>query len=383
MVRSSTVSGVRVRSGKIQIDFYYKDVRCRENLSLDPTPRNIKYAAQLRAAILYDIESGEFNYAKYFPNSLKCKLFRSAKDVQFNDLCDEQYAIYQRREQNGMMSISTLNGYRKIMFGTLKPIFGDLLISEITASKIKEWLYSLDCSAKTVRNLLIPMARILKTASLNGLIKISPLENMDLDEIIKDISTPKKEVINPFNNEEKEILINSASGQFKNLVQFGFWSGLRTGELIALRWSDIDYVNNVITVCHNIVCGKEKPPKTKSGIRNVLILPQAMEALKNQEQHTKQYNDFVFHAPDKNQRWQNDQVIRQHWTKLFMGSNIKYRYPYQMRHTYASTLLMAGENIAWIATQLGHVNTEMVIKNYGKFIPDNNVVGGYKLKGTY
>ncbi len=52
-----------------------------------------------------------------------------------------------------------------------------------------------------------------------------------------------------------------------------------------------------------------------------------------------------------------------------------------MRHTYASTLLSNGENIAWIATQMGHINTEMVIRNYGEFIPNSNLLGGYTLKG--
>jgi len=46
-------------------------------------------------------------------------------------------------------------------------------------------------------------------------------------------------------------------------------------------------------------------------------------------------------------------------------------------------LLSKGENIAWIATQLGHANTEMVIKNYGRFIPDSSLASGYKLKGNY
>lgn len=40
-----------------------------------------------------------------------------------------------------------------------------------------------------------------------------------------------------------------------------------------------------------------------------------------------------------------------------------------MRHTYASTLLNNGENVFWLATQMGHENTEMIFKHYGKLIP--------------
>ncbi len=54
-----------------------------------------------------------------------------------------------------------------------------------------------------------------------------------------------------------------------------------------------------------------------------------------------------------------------------------------MRHTFASTLLSNGENPAWIAIQMGHVDVEMVFKVYGKWIPNSSEVGGYKLKGDY
>lgn len=53
-----------------------------------------------------------------------------------------------------------------------------------------------------------------------------------------------------------------------------------------------------------------------------------------------------------------------------------------MRHTYASTLLSNGENAWWVATQMGHVDVEMIFKRYGRWIPkaeDN----GYKFVGKY
>ncbi|MDQ5919982.1 MAG: integrase, partial [Pseudomonadota bacterium] len=91
----------------------------------------------------------------------------------------------------------------------------------------------------------------------------------------------------------------------------------------------------------------------------------------------------VFHNPHTNKRWYSDAKIRLAWIKILEEAKVRYRYPYQMRHTYASTLLSNGENPAWIATQLGHINMDMVIKVYGKWIPNNNFMGGYQLKGDY
>ena len=56
---------------------------------------------------------------------------------------------------------------------------------------------------------------------------------------------------------------------------------------------------------------------------------------------------------------------------------MRYRNPYQTRHTYASMMLSAGENSLWVAKQMWHRDTEMIIKNYGRWIPDKSTVTGY------
>jgi integrase len=56
------------------------------------------------------------------------------------------------------------------------------------------------------------------------------------------------------------------------------------------------------------------------------------------------------------------------WVKQLKLAKVEYSNLYQMRHTYASMLLPNGENILWVASQLGHVGTEMVIRTYGKWI---------------
>ncbi|MBX9597146.1 MAG: site-specific integrase [Burkholderiales bacterium] len=382
--KTAVSSGIRERNGRIEIDFYYGGVRCRETLLLEPNPKNLKYAAQLRAAILFEISLNKFDYATYFPSSQRVKQFATAQSFTMDELLNRQIELYTGRESNGNMSISTLQGYVNSIQAHLIPSFGKYDITELTPMLIKDWIYSLNCSAKTIRNTLIPLSKVLKTALNDRVIKSNPLEDLDLDEIIKDIAKPSiREKIDPFSTEEKEYLINIATGQLKNIVQFNFWAGLRTGELIALRWQDIDLENRIIHVKHNIVRGKEKAPKTKSGVRKIIMLPQAEIALIQQFEITGRQNDFVFHNPTYNLPWANDQAIRQQWQKLFKDGKVRYRYFYQTRHTYASTLLTNGENIAWIATQLGHINTEMVIKSYGKFIPDSGVIGGYKMKGNY
>ena len=58
---------------------------------------------------------------------------------------------------------------------------------------------------------------------------------------------------------------------------------------------------------------------------------------------------------------------------------MRYRNPYQTRHTYASMLLSAGENPAWIAKQMGHTNMNMVLQKYGRYMPDHDPLAGQKI----
>ncbi|SOD29448.1 Phage integrase family protein [Variovorax sp. YR752] len=64
-----------------------------------------------------------------------------------------------------------------------------------------------------------------------------------------------------------------------------------------------------------------------------------------------------------------DDVLRQ------ALAHLRYRNPYQMRHTFASQLLSQGENPAYIAKLLGHKTTEMVIRNYGRWVEQGATLG--------
>ncbi|HEX7647118.1 MAG TPA: tyrosine-type recombinase/integrase, partial [Noviherbaspirillum sp.] len=57
------------------------------------------------------------------------------------------------------------------------------------------------------------------------------------------------------------------------------------------------------------------------------------------------------------------------WQRILKKAGVRYRNPYQTRHTYASTLLSANENPWWVAKQMGHVDVEMVFRHYGRWIP--------------
>ena len=131
------------------------------------------------------------------------------------------------------------------------------------------------------------------------------------------------------------------------------------------------------TYFRTVVLKKEKGTKTKAGKREVLLLPPALKALEHQKKYTFTKSKRVFYNSKKRKAWETDIQMRSAWQKTLKLSGMRYRNLYQTRHTYASQMLSAGENLLWVARQMGHKNTEMVIKHYGKWIPDKSTLTGY------
>jgi integrase len=188
-------------------------------------------------------------------------------------------------------------------------------------------------------------------------------------------------VADPFNTEEIQALLAHAEAQLRPLVQFAFFTGLRPSELIALEWKDIDWINGLACIRRAVVEREEKCTKTKAGKREILLLPPALSALNDQKAYTFLEGKRIFHHPRTGRPWETDRQIRNVcWERLLKKAGVRYRNPYQTRHSYASMLLSAGENMLWVARQMGHKDTEMIIRTYGKWIPDTSHKAGYKLK---
>jgi len=220
---------------------------------------------------------------------------------------------------------------------------------------------------------LIPLRGMLADAFADGVIDRDPMNRVKNLEV-------RQEDPEPFTFEEQQRILDALPDQGRNLIQFAFWTGLRTSELIALEWGDIDRVRNTVYVQRACVRGKLKFPKTRSGKREVMLLPKAIEALESQMACTFKKGKHIFHNPETNKPWSSDVKIRYPlWTKALKAAGVRYRNPYQTRHTYASMLLSAGENPAWIAKQMGHTNMNMVMQKYGRYMPDHDPLAGQKI----
>ncbi|MCF3290909.1 site-specific integrase, partial [Escherichia coli] len=159
--------------------------------------------------------------------------------------------------------------------------------------------------------------------------------------------------------------------QWENLFRFAIHTGLRSSELCALRWHDIDFVGKTAHVQSASVVGVIKGTKTKAGTRKVELTEEAMLALINQKPFTFMKDATVFEDPKTNKPWASADAIRKKaWVPTLRKAGIRYRNPYQTRHTFATSHISRGANLFWLAAQMGHKGPEMLFRHYGQYLKE-------------
>lgn len=365
--------GVTIRKHRngetINITFTYKGVKCREPLSnLDVTPKNIKYAERTLGEIYNKIERGTFVYAEYFPRSTRLKIFGNAaagKTVKM--YLDEYLVICETRK----LSPSTIGGYKKC-----RSALSSLHMfpaSELTPAALKTWIQSQKTTLKTIRNQLSFLRSALDEAVTDGVLEINPVSLVTASRYQSDKSEAESSyVVDPLSPAEVDALLSAAGNkQWENLFRFAIQTGLRSSELCALRWRDIDFISRTAHVQNASVVGVIKGTKTKAGTRKVELTEEALKALASQKLFTFMKGETIFEDPKSNKPWASADAIRKKaWVPVLRKAGIRYRNPYQTRHTFATSHISRGVNLFWLAGQMGHKGPEMLFRHYGTYLKE-------------
>ena len=365
--------GIRkATENSIQIEFTYQSKRCRERIKCATTDANIRKVALFRETIINEIESGVFDYAKTFPDSKHATRFIEKKDhVLLVSDCLNSW-LDEKEKQTKASSYQT---YRKLVT-TLKKIFGNYPAEEIKKVDVKNWCKTLTISNKTIRSYTGPLISAIQLAVDDERIESNPIAGFKYS-VIEDI---KDDFVDPFGRDEAAKLLASLSGQYKNLVQFALWTGLRTSELIAVQWGDVDFNRGTILIkrAKTQLSKKDETTKTKTGTREVKLLSPALSALVSQKSFTLLSGQHIFLNEKTGKPFDGDQQIRAVWQRALLRAGIRYRHPYQTRHTFASWMLSAGESLPWISKQMGHASITTTTKHYARFISDSQPDAGNK-----
>ncbi|MBI2089169.1 MAG: site-specific integrase [Deltaproteobacteria bacterium] len=154
--------------------------------------------------------------------------------------------------------------------------------------------------------------------------------------------------------------------RYEPYIEFLFESGWRPNEVNGLKWDKVNMVTNIISVREGRVLGKNKDPKTKQAIRDVHMTPGMKRALKKQMAISYLKYAHVF-VGDRGQPIDVSNFRARLWEPVLKKAKVKYRYPYQCRHTFATSHIDEGYSPLWIAKQLG-TSVEMVFHHYAVYI---------------
>ena len=326
------------------IDFTHNGVRYRKPLKLDNTPANKKLARNhMIPAILQKISAGEF-----FKNIIPT----------FNEFSQISFDMHSESRKQ-----TTQDDYKGAYRLHIEPAFGTKKIDSLKPSHIQIWQNKLlkKLSPRRVRNIRAVLSGIYQDALKDKLIDKSPLSLVPVPKV-------SKADITPFSISEILTILDNAEEQFKNFYALGFFSGLRSGEMIGLKWSDIDFTKNEISISRTIKMGVIGTPKTEESVRTIDLLDTLLPYLQEQYKLTGAKNSYVF-LNAKNEHFYDIKRIRNtHWKKVLKLSGLEYRPIYHTRHTFATMMLENNEDILWVSSMLGHSDPAITLSHYAKYV---------------
>ena len=264
--------------------------------------------------------------------------------------------------------------YKGYIDNHIKPNIGNIPLEKLTTMDLQKFYRKLltkgrverieskeqskGLSAKTVRNINQVISSAMDLAVVQKIIPTNPTNACELPKVEhQEMQTIPAEQLQAFLEEAR------ASGVYE-MYYIELATGLRRGELLGLKWQDIDWKNGIIKVRRQVarVDGQivEAPLKTKNSYRAVTISQQAIEVLKEQKRKT---NDaYVFPSPNGGPI-SPDSVNNMLKRVLERAGIPKVRF-HDLRHTFATIALQNGVDIKTVSGMLGHFSAGFTLDTY-------------------
>ena len=323
--------------------------------------KTMKEAKQAERYLLFDVEE----------NGLPSNQSDGFQDPTFEELASLWLENYRTT-----VKPSTFENVRSKVEKMTEEHFKELKLKKITVAYCQKVVIKLSKSYVLYNHYLSVINRIFKYAVLMDILNSNPF-----DKVIKPKSRQTQRKGNFLTKEELKEFLKLAQtatlSYFFPLVHLMSYTGLRQGEALALKWSDIDFENKKITVNKTAVRIKEKQtlqtPKTKNSKRVISIDPTTLSILKSWKKdqikiyfrngkHFEGDDNFIF----TNQRadWVHIHNFIPYFKRFVTDHKLKPITPHGLRHTHASLLFSAGVEPKNISDRLGHSTVQITLDLY-------------------
>lgn len=323
--------------------------------------KTMKEAKQAERNLLLDVEE----------NGLPSNQSDGFQDPTFEELAQLWLENYKTT-----VKPSTFENVKSKVEKMTEEHFKELKLKKITVAYCQRVVIELSKTYVLYNHYLSVINRIFKYAVLMDVLNSNPF-----DKVIKPKSRQVQRKGNFLTKEElKEFLKlaqNTTLSYFFPLVHLMSYTGLRQGEALALKWSDIDFENKKITVDKTATRIKERQtlqtPKTKNSKRVISIDSATLSILKSWKKdqikiyfkngkHFEGDENFIF----TNQRgeWVHIHNFIRYFKRFIADHKLKSITPHGLRHTHASLLFSAGVEPKNISDRLGHSTVQITLDLY-------------------
>ena len=323
--------------------------------------KTMKEAKQAERNLLLDVEE----------NGLPSNQSDGFQDPTFEELASLWLENYKTT-----VKPSTFENVKSKVEKMTEEHFKELKLKKITVAYCQRVVIELSKNYVLYNHYLSVINRIFKYAVLMDILDSNPF-----DKVIKPKSRQTQRKGNFLTKEElKEFLKlaqNATLSYFFPLVHLMAYTGLRQGEVLALKWSDIDFENKKITVDKTAVRIKEKQtiqtPKTKNSKRVISIDPTTLSILKSWKKdqikiyfkngkHFEGDGNFIF--TNERAEWVHIHNFIRYFKRFIADHKLKQITPHGLRHTHTSLLFSAGVEPKNISDRLGHSTVQITLDLY-------------------
>jgi integrase len=260
--------------------------------------------------------------------------------ASFTAAADEwlRYIEHDRRRK-----ATTVRGYRILLEVHVLPEFGEQLLTDITTEQIERWAWGIDCATTTRLKLIVCVSGIYHRARKVWGITYDPVDDVDRPYIKPSFD------LDVYSPAEVRALVAAAAGeQDAAIFLTAAFTGLRLGELVALRWRDVDLDRRVVRVRGTWSGTELSTPKTGE-VRSVPLAPQVVGALARLPAPGD--DALVFAGADG---WYLDRsALRRRYRKAQTAAGLPPLRFHDLRHTFATTMI-ARTSIRRVQEWMGH-----------------------------
>jgi integrase len=275
---------------------------------------------------------------------------------------------------------TTYERYEQIVRIHVRPVLGSVKLKNLTPVHVRG-LYreklEAGLSARTVQYIHVTLHKALKQAVQDGLIPRNATEAVKAPQV-------RREEMRPLSGDQVKVLLEVARGdRLEALYVLAIHTGLRQGELLGLKWEDVDLESGTLRVRRTLVTAKAGPvltaPKTKGSRRSVKLTQGAVEALRSHLKHQLQEidragslwreNGLMF-ASESGEPLDRRYLTSCRYKALLKRAELPMIRFHDLRHTCATLLLSKNVNPKIVSEMLGHASIAITLDTYSHVLPN-------------